>query len=288
LETAPNTPHPRESSLPPVLRMYWVWMFALSAISAVASDIYYYTNRFVQCCTLADDDPLFTDLWSYTHLFSYFHTAAFFNRPDDRFAYPAFSAVMYDMVYHLGRHAQAIYLTTELAVCSLAALLFFTKIRRIGLRRFPAAILVVSTLLFSYPLLYMFGSGSVEFFACIFTAAGLLATLKNHDKSAAVLWAAAAAMKIYPIVLLAIFLTRAKNRALATGIAAFALISVASMWFVGPTIPIAFAGSISGVAGFVSTYAQRVKTNELPFDHSLLAPIKIFAFVMAHRTGTLS
>jgi Glycosyltransferase family 87 len=268
--------------------MFLVWMIALSAISAIASDIYYYTNRFVQCCALADDDPPFSDLWAYKHLFSFFHTTAFFTRPDDRFAYPAFSAVMYDMVYHLGRHAQAVFLTSELIVCGFAAYLFFTKIRRNGLNRFSAAVLVITTLLFSYPLLYMFGSGSVEIFACIFTAAGLWATLKGHDSWAAVWWAAAGAMKIYPLLLLGLFLSRTKYRSVIVGLAAFALISVLSMWFVGPTIPIAFAGSISGVTGFVSTYAQRVKVNELPFDHSLLAPIKIFAYVMAHRTGNLA
>jgi hypothetical protein len=267
--------------------MFWVWMFVLSAVSAVTGDIYYHTNRFVQCCTLADDDPLFCDLWGYNYNFRFLHTDAFFHFTN-RFAYPAFSAVIYDLIYHLGPHYQAIFLVTELTVCTLTAALFFKKIRRIGLRRFPAAILVLSTLVFSYPLLYMFGTASIEILTCVFTAAGLWALLKKHDNLAAVLWGAAAAMKIYPLLLLAVFLSRAKWRSLVIGIAAFAVISVLSMAFVGPTIPAAFAGSLSGVGGFVSTYAERVKTNELPFDHSLLAPIKIVAFILAHRTGSIS
>ena len=262
-------------------------LLVLSAISAVASDVYYQINRFQQCCTLAYDDPLFSDFWSYNYVFRSIHTAAFF-QSSRRFAYPVFSAVVYDVVYHLGRHAHAIYLTTELLVCGFAAYLFFRKIRSIGLRRFPAAILVLCTLLFSYPLLLLFETGNIEIFTCILTAAGLWATLKGHDRSAAVLWAAAGAMKIYPLLLLGLFLSRAKWRTLAVGIAAFALISVMSMWFVGPTIPIAFAGSISGVSGFVSTYAETVRTQELPLDHSLLAPVKILGYVLAHRTGTLS
>ena len=169
-----------------------------------------------------------------------------------------------------------------------AACLFFRNIRGIGLRRFPAAILVLSTLLFSYPLLFLFETGNIEIFTCILTAAGMWCVLKRRHGSAATLWGAAAAMKIYPILLLGIFLSRAKWRSVAVGIAAFALISVLSMWFIGPTIHIAFMGSISGVSGFVSTYAERLKIVELPFDHSLLALTKIFAFEMAHRTGTLA
>ncbi|HEY4379467.1 MAG TPA: glycosyltransferase family 87 protein [Acidobacteriaceae bacterium] len=284
---SPRASSTRAIDLPPVLRSYWIALILLSAISAVASDIYYHANLFVQCCTLADDDPLFSDLWTYEYNFHFIHTFTFFQLKY-RFAYPSFSAVMYDMVYHLGPHAQAIYLTAELTLCSIAAILFYLKIRQLGLLRFPALVFVLSTLLFSYPLLYMFGSGSLEIFTCIFTIAGFLALLKKHDNLAAVLWAAAAAMKVYPLILFAVFLSRAKWRSLAVGIASFATIFLLSMWFVGPTIHAAFAGSLGGVSGFVTTYAQRVKVNELPFDHSLLAPIKIFSYVMAGRTGTLA
>jgi len=292
LESAPRMPDRRTSPtqefpLPPVLRTFWVWMFVLSAISAVASDIYYHLDRFQQCCTLAYDDPLFVDFWHYAYIFRFFHTAAFFHNAE-RFAYPAFSAVIYDLLYHLGPHAQAIFLSTELAMSGLAAFLFFKTIHRNGLRRFPAAILVLTTLLFSYPLLFIFEAGSVEFLTCALTAAGLLFVLKRNDSSAAALWGAAAALKIYPILLLGVFLSRAKARTLAVGISAFAVISMVSMWFIGPTIPTAFAGSISGVGGFVSTYSEMLRLQELPFDHSLLAPIKILAYEMAHRTGTVS
>ena len=142
--------------------------------------------------------------------------------------------------------------------------------------------------IFSYPFLYMLQSGNVEIVTCVFTASGLLLLLKRHDHAAAICWAAAGAFKIYPIILLAIFLSKTKWRSFLLGLAAFASICLLSMWFVGPTISAAFSGTINGVGGFVSTYAERVKTNELPIDHSLLAPIKIFGYEMAHRTGTLS
>jgi hypothetical protein len=292
LETAPtiitgqHSSKPPRLPLPPVLRTFLISLLSFSAIAAVAGDVYYKTNRYQQCCTLAYDDPLFVDFWHYSYIFRFLHTTTFFSGTE-RFAYPAFSAVIYDALYHLGSHAQAIFLSAELAACSLAAVLFFIKIRRIGLRTFPAAILVVSTLLLSYPLFYLFQSGNIEIFACILTAAGLWAVLKKRDHAAAILWAAAGAMKIFPLILLGLFLSRAKGRSLAIGIAAFVAISVLSMAFIGPSIPIAFRGSLSGVGGFVSTYAARAKTQELPIDHSLLAPVKILAYILAHRTGSL-
>jgi Glycosyltransferase family 87 len=226
----------RGLGLPPVVRSYWIAMLLLSAISAVASDIYYHLNLFGQCCTLAYDDPLFTDFWHSRYIFRNLHTIAFFTGAE-RFAYPAFSAVIYDALYHLGSHAQAIIITAELIVCTLAALLFFDKIWRIGLDSFTAAVLVASTLLFSYPLLYLLQSGNIEIFSCVLTAAGLWAVLKGNDNAAALLWAAAGATKIYPLILLGLFLSRAKWRSLLIGIAAFLIISVVSMAFVGPCIP---------------------------------------------------
>jgi hypothetical protein len=276
-----------EFQLPSVLRTYLIWLFILAAVSALASDLYYHINRFQQCCTLAYDDPLFVDFWHYAYIFRYFHTITFFTGVE-RFAYPAFSAVIYDALYHLGSHAQAIFLTTELAVCTLAAILFCHKIHRIGLSVFPAAVLAASTLLLSYPLFFLFQAGNIEIIACVLTAAGLWAMLEGNDNTAAILWAAAGATKIYPLILLGLFLSRARWRSLAIGIAAFAIISVVSMAFVGPSIPIAFMGSIHGVGGFVSSYAGSARTQELPLDHSLLAPVKIFAYEMARRSGTLT
>jgi Glycosyltransferase family 87 len=285
-EIAPDIRESRELPLPPVLRMYWIALFVLSAISALASDIYYYTNRFRQCCTLPADAPLFCDFWVYNYTFRSFHSAAFF-KSSVRFAYPSFSAVVYDILYHLGPHSQAIYLTSELIACGLAAILFFAKIRRIGLRAFPAAILIVCTLLFSYPLMLLFMTGNIEIFTCILTTAGLWAALKKHNNAAAMLWGAAAALKLYPILLLGIFLSRAKGRSLAVGIATFVGLSVLSMWFIGPTIPAAFAGSLSGLGGFVSVYAGMVRSPELPFDHSLLAPWKLLGYYLSGHNGAI-
>jgi hypothetical protein len=60
------------------------------------------------------------------------------------------------------------------------------------------------------------------------------------------------------------------------------------MWFIGPTIDMAFQGTIHGVGGFVSVYAERVRMLELQFDHSLLAPFKVLAYLRVHRHDDVS
>jgi Glycosyltransferase family 87 len=280
-------PPSRELPLPPVLRLYLAAFLLLSAISAIAGDILYYLNRYRDCCTLIYDEPLFVDFWHYHYIFRFFHATEFFTN-SDRFAYPAPSAVVLDALYHLGPHAQAIFLGIELTACILAAAFFFREVRRIGLRVFPAAVLSFSTLVFSYPLLYMFQCGNAEIFTCMLTAGGLLALIRKRDNTAAVLWAAAGALKIYPLILFGLFLSRAKWRSLAVGAATFFAISALSMAFVGPTIHAAFAGTLNGISGFVSSYAGEARVKELSIDHSLLAPIKTVAFFHADRWGTLS
>lgn len=268
-------------ALPSVLRFYWVWLTVLAAIAAVMGDFYYHIGRFNDCC-MAQSDQMFVDFWHYHYIFSTLHTAAFF-QGSDRFAYPAPSAVLYDLLYHLGPHTQAIYLSMELVICAVAAAVFYAVIRREGLRRFPASLLVVCTLLFSFPLQVMFESGNIEFVLCVLTAAGLWALVKKQNGLAASLWGLAAAMKIYPILLLALFLSRKQWRYLILGLAAFIGASWLSMWFVGPTLGMAFQGTVHGIDGFVSSYAQRVRVMELQGDHSLLSPIKQFAYLRIHR-----
>lgn len=276
-----------ETPLPPVLRQFWLGISVLTLVAWLVAGLYVHMGKDAQAGLFQPSGELFSDYWHYAHVFLFFHTSQFFSGAQ-RFAYPAFAAVVYNALYHLGPYRQAIFLMGELALDGVAAALLFKKLRSLGLRLFPSLIFVSSALLFSYPLLVMFERANIEVFTCLLTLTGLWAAVRRRDLLAAGLWGAAGALKIYPLILFALFLSRKKSRFFAWGCAYFAIISVLSMWFVGPTISAAFAGSRSGVGGFVSTYAQAVRMKEVGYDHSLLAPIKIVGFVLAHRAGTLS
>lgn len=280
---APETEFP----LPPLLREFWVGIAVLTLIAWVVATFDLLRNRPESAGLFPLPGDLFGDFWHYESIFRYLHSSQFFLGAE-RFAYPAFSAVVYDLLYHLGPHRQAIYLGGELVLDGLAASLLFWKIRSLRVRLFPAIVFASSVLLFSYPLMMMLERANIEIFTCLLTAVGLWALVKKRDLMAAGFWGAAGALKIYPLVLLALFLSRQRWRPFVAGVAAFVAISVLAMWFVGPTIPIALAGSISGIGGFVSTYAQTVRTAEVGYDHSLLATFKIIGYVLAHHLDRLS
>src|SRR5262249_40209887 len=100
-------------------------------------DVYWYVNRssYEEGCSLVYPSTLFFhDFWIYRNNFRFVHTEAFFNA-GDRFAYPAFSGVVYDLLYHLGAHAQAILVVLYIAICSLAAALFYAKVQHLEVSR---------------------------------------------------------------------------------------------------------------------------------------------------------
>jgi hypothetical protein len=100
--------------------------------------------------------------------------------------------------------------------------------------------------------------------------------MRGHTILAAILFGLTGSLKIYPLVLLALLFQPRYRWAFLTGMATFGLSLLTAFWFVGPTIPIAFRGTINGILGFVSNYAASAHS-ELRFDHSFLATIKQFA-----------
>ena len=66
--------------------------------------------------------------------------------------------------------------------------------------------------------------------------------MRGHDDAAAVLWGLAAAMKLFPMVLLILLLPRGKWRAFAVGVGTFVGATMLSLWWLGPSIGVAWQG----------------------------------------------
>ena len=217
-------------------------------------------------------DDWFADLYHYDTTFSYLHTTAFFTCLE-RFAYPAPSAVPYFLFREAGSYRLVAFLVLAMWVAIVAALLFARALVRSGVSRAGAGIFALTVLLTSWPLLFLIERANIELVVLCFTLGGSLAYWRGHTRWAAVLWGLAASMKIYPVLLLALFLKRRHLGTLALGLLSFATSLLLSFWWVGPTIPIAAVGSVHGITGFVSTYAYQARI-EIGYDHSFLAAIK--------------
>ena len=84
-------------------------------------------------------------------------------------------------------------------------------------RAATATLFPLTVALVSFPIAGLVQRGNIELFLWIFAAAGTWAFLRGHENAAAVLWGLAAAMKLFPIVLLVLLLPRRRWRAFAVG-----------------------------------------------------------------------
>jgi len=134
-------------------------------------------------------------------------------------------------------------------------------------------------MLTSFPMARLVHQGNVELVVWIFVATGILAFARGNDKAAGVLWGLASAMKLYPILLLLLFLPRRSYRGLACSIAAFLGASWISLWWLGPTVAIAWKGSINNVFHYQALRASQWTLGELVANHSLFSLFKLGAVI---------
>ena len=269
----------------PELRLFLGLCIALDVITLIA--LPYYHFRYgdaarIQIWSLIDDR--FGDFWHYRELFAYFHTQAFFTSAD-RFAYPAPCAVVYQFLYHLGPRPHVVFSLMLFAALLASAWLFYRMLLRFNVRNAVASSLTVFLVLTSYPWEKLFDRANIELFVYLFLALGTWAYLTGRKSLAAAMWGCAGAMKIYPLVMLALFLHKKTLRPLLIGVLTFAAVLLASFWYVGPTIKAAAIGSIAGITGFIGNYAANAHLRELTIDHSILGATKEMLQLDTAHTG---
>jgi hypothetical protein len=270
-------PQKRIHSLPAALWWLCAACLAVTVFSWIFASVYYRHTGGLESASLWSHDPsdAFTDFSHYAFLFPSFHTAAFF-LSDDRFAYPAPAAVLFNGLYHMGPCQLFIWLGCILGGALAAAALFYRELVRNGVAATQSALFVACLTLTSWPLLFLYERANIEIVIWLLAALGVWALLRRHPLLAAMLFGVAASIKLYPIVLLALLLSRKHAHAFLAGVATFLLAMLGSFYYVGPTIAIAWHGTVNGISGFVSNYAATAHS-ELATDHSFLACIKQFA-----------
>ena len=183
-------------------------------------------------------------------VFRLVHTAAFFDGVgDSRVAYPPLGAVVYAALYGTG-HAVGIYLATAAAWLATSVWGVRRELMRRQICARTALLFPLTVALVSFPIAALLQRGNIELFLWVIAATGTWAFLRGRDDAAAVLWGLAAAMKLYPIIFLALLLPRHKWRAFAVGVATFVGATLAAMAWLGPTMGVAWHGSLRNVFGY--------------------------------------
>ena len=161
-----------------------------------------------------------------------------------------------------------------LAVGMAMAACFYRLMRRAGLSWAAAFLLAGTVLLTSYPYIYLLQRGNAEVFVWITLTLGFWAFARHKHPAAAVLFGLAAALKLYPIIFLGLFLERSKVRYLILSLGSFLVANLAALWWLGPTIAQAYTWDSIQLAAFGKYYAAL--NWALGYDHSIFALVKSF------------
>lgn len=272
--------------LPAMLRVFWISSLTAFALTFAVGWLKY---RAGQSRFNWDplSDPLFGDLMEYPGTYALLHTAAFFNNVAGRpWPYPMFSPVAYPpfaAVVMAPLYAVAIpeLLFLVVAAAWLGVMVWWVSLwlARAGIGRATAILLPLTLVLISFPIQRLVHQGNIELVLWIFAAVGVWAFLRGYDDAAAVLWGLAAAMKLFPLVLLILLLPRRRWRAFGVGVGTFVGSTVLSLWWLGPSIAVAWRGSLKNVFGYQGVRLGEWSLRELVANHSLIELAKIVAMI---------
>ena len=281
----PGSPRP-SLSFPPVLRRVWIAIAALTVVSVLLSvgvHAAHGPNSFSLGISPAGEN--FSDFTVYKFKFNYFHTPAFFQQGYPM-TYPAPMALIYRLFFLLGDSDLGVFLAVSVLSVLVPAFLFARALVRRGVHRSTAFAFSATLLLCSWPAFVVIDRGNVEVFVWVTLAIGAWAFATGRNYTAAAFFALAASLKLFPFVLLGLFVSARRWRPLLFGVAVFAAATVASLAILGPTVATAYTGINGGLQFFHDTMMPFWRPWESGVDHSLLALFKFFAVIVFHYPVT--
>jgi len=212
----------------------------------------------------------FCDFWVYYDRFPLFHSPGFFAELSvPTFAYPPAAAAALAVFYSSAKPLP-FFLAAMVCCFGIAAALFARVLLREGVSLWETATVVVFFGL-SYPLLIGAQQANCEWIVWVVLTAGLWCYVRNWFPWAAVLLGLAAALKLYPIILLGLFVARRQYRWIALALATCLLATLASMRLESGSIALSLAGTIHGIGDL----NQSMMLIPMTFwDHSLFELFK--------------
>jgi hypothetical protein len=272
--------------LPKVLRWFWIGSVSAFALTVLVNYLEYLAGipgnvRF------PIGEVWFGDLLVFLPAFQHAHKAGLF--PGIAFsvaAYPPLASVLFALMYSFG-HPVVLYLVIFALWLGIAIEGVRRRLIDYGISRVTAILFPLTLVAVCFPIEGLVQRGNIELVVWIFTAAGIWAFLRDRDKTAAVFWGLAAATKLHPIILLALFVAKLRFRAFALGLATFVVASVLSMAYLGPSMREALRTSMRNVFGYQSVRTSEWSVHEFAANHSAIIPVRFLASVLGGATGNL-
>jgi hypothetical protein len=219
----------------------------------------------------------FSDFTIFSERFKFFERGDFFHFQGFPFTYPAPVAIAYELFYRFGQYSLYAYILFCFLTFLVAGVALGRAMRQLRLAIPGVGLFIGSTILLSDPFWFLLDRGNIEMVNWLLIALGVTAYWNKKWHVAAFLFGVAISFKIFPFVFLGLLLSARKYLAVASGIVTAALTTVAATWYIGPTYETASTGIASGLEFFRTHYILEVHPNEIGFDHSAFAFVKLVA-----------
>jgi hypothetical protein len=216
----------------------------------------------------------FTDFTIFRPHFAAFGTPQFWQHRSFPFTYPPSAAVAFEAFFAIPRHHLGAFLVFIFASAVVAAIAAGRALLRRGLEFDSALLFVGVALITSYPFMFLFDRANIEILDWIFVSLAIAALWCERWNWAGALLGVAISLKLFPFVLLGLFLPRKKFVAALIAIVTAVALDIVSLAILGPTIRIANQQIAFGLRFFQDLYIHGVHPFEIPFDHSLFAVVK--------------
>ena len=226
---------------------------------------------------------MFADYTGFSLKMSLYGTPQFFTYRGGYFMYPApmLFLIRFMRALPLTHHVLPHFFTVAVLLVGLLSYgldRVFLKCKLSGAGR---TLLISTIVLTSYPLVFDLQRANMEIVVFTLSTFGVWMFYKRRPYIAALLLGFAISLKLYPFILLGLFLPVKQYRAFALAwLTAFAIL-LCSYAAIGPTVLAAFAWNSGDLANFGSFYAGKI--GALGYDHSLLSLAKFF-FAPKHGT----
>jgi hypothetical protein len=261
----------------------------LAAVGWVAFLLSYRQTHNLETSGLFPRGATYLDLTTYIDRFNVLRTPAFFEDADpslhrSRFAYPPAAALCYAFLYR-SHHMKFVYNLLSAGLWLSGFACWGTALWRQTHRRLVSCLIPASMLLLSYPAVFLFERANIEIFLWALLIAAVLLYRSRLHQSAAVCLGAAAALKLYPILLLGLFVSRRRDwTAFLTGLLTAVAVTVGSIVLTAPGFfRIGALGYLKGITGFQTKYAGSMDAGPNAFDHSLFSWLKQVAVHAGHN-----
>lgn len=219
-------------------------------------------------------DNMFTDLTGLQEKFDTYGTPEFFTDKEGFFMYPAPLVHVYRFLLTIPGHVMRRYgILAGISILVLCVILL-QAFRRNGMNRRDAILTVFSMAVLSYPLSFLLQRSNVEVLVWVLTSVAIWQFVTDRPRTAAIFIGIAASLKLYPIILLGLFLPRRRYAAIGLSLLVFFAVTLISLYAIGPTIGAAYAWNSVQIREFSKHYAGNLWA--LGYDHSFFSLVKFF------------